>query len=388
MALVLSGGALILVAGEAWAQQRSPAFAPELYAAVTGAEETAVAGIGGDETAVRLPAADLLPSRAGERDDDAPPVSWPEPVTPGDPELVPAPLESFVPAFEPGLAAGTEPASGPAVTLLDPGPVWEAAEEPEPAPGPQAPAPLNDLPPASDPAGTGFAPPDPRLLPEPAPDGGAAPEKHRTLPSRAGEGSPALSPVRPPDAARPGPLPERAPAGAVPAGPPSPVAGQGVIPATVPAVPKQPLPGAAVPGSPREAPSFLSGLEAAANSAVETLQSAARSVAASAAVGVSGAMMSPGGEVLPGGSTPAGAEGASEDTPPPPAPPAPAPLGGNSFSLSGMGQAGPGGGVAPLFICILVAGVILLRPGGGLSWASCELPKPSSALLIPLERPG
>jgi hypothetical protein len=68
----------------------------------------------------------------------------------------------------------------------------------------------------------------------------------------------------------------------------------------------------------------------------------------------------------------------------------PMPPSGDSpfFSLSGVGQAGPGGGLVLLLIGVLASGLILLRRDGPLSWASCEMPKPSSALLLPLERPG
>jgi hypothetical protein len=122
----------------------------------------------------------------------------------------------------------------------------------------------------------------------------------------------------------------------------------------------------------------LSSLEAAASSAVETLHGAA--------VDVSEAL-APGGEApaeLPSGGV---TKAPSEDAPPPP-PPSPAPLGGSYFSPSVGGQVGSGG-IVPLLICVLAAGLILLRPlVGRLSWASCELPKPSSVLLLPLERPG
>ena len=61
---------------------------------------------------------------------------------------------------------------------------------------------------------------------------------------------------------------------------------------------------------------------------------------------------------------------------------------GSSFSLSG-GQASPGGGLTPLLVCVLASGLVLLRRDGLLfRWAPYEPPKPSSALLLPLERPG
>lgn len=68
----------------------------------------------------------------------------------------------------------------------------------------------------------------------------------------------------------------------------------------------------------------------------------------------------------------------------------PRPPSGDSsfFSLSGVGQAGPGSGLVLLLLGVLASGLILLRPDGPLSWAPCEMPKPSSALLLPLKRPG
>lgn len=83
-----------------------------------------------------------------------------------------------------------------------------------------------------------------------------------------------------------------------------------------------------------------------------------------------------------------GPENPSDGVPQPVSPLAP-PLGGSSFSGSG-GQTGlGGGGFAPLLpVCVLASGLVLLRRDGLLRWASCETPKPSSALLTPLERPG
>ena len=83
-----------------------------------------------------------------------------------------------------------------------------------------------------------------------------------------------------------------------------------------------------------------------------------------------------------------GPESPSDGVPHPASPIAP-PLGGSSFSSSG-GQAGlGGGGFSPLLlICVLASGLVLLRRDGLLHRTSCEPPKPSSALLAPLERPG
>lgn len=62
------------------------------------------------------------------------------------------------------------------------------------------------------------------------------------------------------------------------------------------------------------------------------------------------------------------------------------PVGDGSFPLTdnNMGS----GGVQLLLLCVLVSGLVLLRRDGGLSWSFWEPPKPSSALLLPLERPG
>jgi hypothetical protein len=66
-----------------------------------------------------------------------------------------------------------------------------------------------------------------------------------------------------------------------------------------------------------------------------------------------------------------------------------APLGGGSYSpMSAGGVQAGSGGFAPLLIGILVSGLVLLRRDGRLWRAFCEVPKPSSALLTPLERPG
>jgi hypothetical protein len=80
----------------------------------------------------------------------------------------------------------------------------------------------------------------------------------------------------------------------------------------------------------------------------------------------------------------------SEGTPQPaPAPVAP-PTGGGSFSpFTGGGQLSNGGGFAPLLVGILALLVtILLGRNFRTYLISCDMPKPSSALLGPLERPG
>ncbi len=132
---------------------------------------------------------------------------------------------------------------------------------------------------------------------------------------------------------------------------------------------------APVAGQSREASLLLSDLEAAASGAVETLHGAAVDVSEALTPGVEAPAEPPSGGVTE----------SSKDASPSPSP---APLGGSYFSPSVGGQVGHGG-VVPLLICVLAAGLVLLRPlVGRLSWATCELPKPSSVLRLPLERPG
>jgi type II secretory pathway component PulM len=158
-------------------------------------------------------------------------------------------------------------------------------------------------------------------------------------------------------------------AGAVPAGP---------VPST--AVRGTPMP--LVPGSPAVGYQPPPRPETAVSAVAANLQSGAANAANAADIT----------DTLPGAPAPesSGSGDASEGTPqherPPPSPLAP--LWGSSFSLSG-GQAGPGGGLTPLLMCVLASGLVLLRRDGLLfRLAPYEPPKPSSALLLPLERPG
>jgi hypothetical protein len=84
----------------------------------------------------------------------------------------------------------------------------------------------------------------------------------------------------------------------------------------------------------------------------------------------------------------------SEGTPAPPAPqrsfpssPSPEPSDYYSFALSGGSELSTS--VGPLLLGILaLGGWFLLRPAFRTYLAWCKIPKPSSALLMPLERPG
>lgn len=78
-----------------------------------------------------------------------------------------------------------------------------------------------------------------------------------------------------------------------------------------------------------------------------------------------------------------------EGTTQPSSPSAPPAGNSNSFSLSGGGQSGSGSGVSPLLLLgVLLLGSSILRSEGKLRRVFCVFPKPSSALLDPLECPG
>ena len=370
--LVLSGGALVFAAGEARAQQRPTS---EAEATVTEPERPLVFGWGISELAAGTLPAGSSPSRVDERGAWSSSGTEPDTVTAYAPVLALGLLEELHPASwidalpekavseSLGATFGPYPVYDPALALLDPGL----------GPSPWYPAPFAEPPPTTIPAGFEPASPDPVLASEPAwvP---VVPEAYKHLPLRIEDKPSVLSPAGAPEGVRPTPHQVNGFAEAVPVGPLSPFADRKASPTGL-VLQEPPMP-APVTGPPREAALLLSSVEAATDSAVEALHGAA--------VDVSEAL-SPSGEApteLPsGGAT----ESSSEDAPPLPSP---APLGGSYFSPSVGGQVGPGG-VVPLLICVLAVGLVLLRPlVGRLSWATCELPKPSSILLLPLERPG
>jgi hypothetical protein len=92
----------------------------------------------------------------------------------------------------------------------------------------------------------------------------------------------------------------------------------------------------------------------------------------------------PGGETKPS-PTGTGPEWPLQDNGPQPVSPFTPPPAGSSFSLSG-GHVGAG--IVALLLCVLASSLILLRREFKLLWTFCELPKPSSVLLLPPERPG
>ena len=95
-------------------------------------------------------------------------------------------------------------------------------------------------------------------------------------------------------------------------------------------------------------------------------------------------------DLLP--SAPGAAQSSLEDGPPDPLVPllpSMPPLGDSSFlPVPGTMQVGSGGGLGLLLLGILASVLILRRRDGPLSWISFETLKPTSALLLPLERPG
>jgi len=142
----------------------------------------------------------------------------------------------------------------------------------------------------------------------------------------------------------------------------------------------------------------------ALGSAVGTVRSAAANAAASAAASavarVATSVASATAEVfrtLVGG--PAGTpstdatngtqQAPSDGTPQEPVAPLAPPLGGVFSPFTGAAGQFAGGGVAPLLVGILALfTVILTRRDFRTYLIACEMPKPSSALLRPLERPG
>jgi hypothetical protein len=149
----------------------------------------------------------------------------------------------------------------------------------------------------------------------------------------------------------------------------------GAVPTVIPEIP------GAVPSAPSsvgEVLRTLPDLQAAATSTVKTLQNAASDIA-----NVLGTFLGRSSD-----SSSSGEEAPSKGTPPPSSPFTP-PIGDSFFSLLGAGQGGISSGiVTPLLLCVLILGLILLRRDDKLLRVFCELPKPSSALLLPLERPG
>jgi hypothetical protein len=335
-------------AGKAWAQ---PSVEP--YAAAADGTLAAAGGTSGP-VAKTLPAttpSTERPHAEASVVDKAPWVNTPpaDPMSSGNqPDTLasmPGPAPRSDPAPVPSERYDDKMPVGPTVEPGTPGP----ESKPVPSLGPEVPAPL--------------------IQPAPATPEPATFEKNEPLPARAGERSLAGTPVT---GVRSVALPENKPAGAAPIGAPASTVVQNT-PATEPTVPRLTA-GSRPPSS----------LGASVSSAVETLQSAA----ANTTVGVWNTLTGRSSLKLSSRVPPAlTEEEPSEDTPQPFSPSVPL-LAGSYFSLYGGGQESPPISTVPLLLCVLASALILLRRDGPLSWASCELPKPSSALLLPLERPG
>jgi hypothetical protein len=152
-------------------------------------------------------------------------------------------------------------------------------------------------------------------------------------------------------------------------------------------LPKSSTPAPTGPVSAGGASRLPSSLGTTALAAVGTAMDTVQSAVANAATGALG--------TLSGGSPEPPSSGVQEEkpsdggggSPQPTAPPIAAPMWGSSFGLSGGGGHMSGGGL-PLLLGVLVLAAILLRRDFRTYLVSCEMPKPSSVLLLPLERPG
>jgi hypothetical protein len=137
-------------------------------------------------------------------------------------------------------------------------------------------------------------------------------------------------------------------------------------------------------------PHALPNLAAASRGAVHEALTQTHKTVSETVAGAMGTLESWATRWLPSGEAAQGSsEGSAPDPLDPLLPPLPPPLGDSPFfSLPGTGQVAFGGGVGLLLLGVLASVMILRRRDGPLSWISCEPPKPTSALLVPLERPG
>jgi hypothetical protein len=328
--------------------------------------------------------------------------SEPEPIPtspkPHNPELVPTPTDWH----DPGALPADEPEPTSDGALPTPGPV---------SGGPVSGGPVPELSPfepegsreGSKPLGAASEPtPVPFVLgegeptdsagpssgPHQAPSFGAEPTSPRVPIGPVGKPAASVADHTVQPAAEPAPyrMPSSAPGQATP----YPAAQRMVQQAVQQAV--QPLARQALPGSSvlAAAASSAAASSAAVQEALtQTLTTVAGAASAAASAFGTLADWTTGYYYPSDEATQSSSGGGGAPAPPEPLFPPMSPSGDSSFfSLSGVGQAGPGGGLVLLLLGVLASGLILLRRDGPLSWASCELPKPSSALLLPLERPG
>jgi hypothetical protein len=359
-ALVLSLAAFVLAAGEAWAAEQPPQTAQqgtvETKTMINGQVAEPVSGTTmpvDTQLVEKPPVEDTAPSPPKN---EAPPAEEPSPppvdaapsASGPDPAPLPAP-QWFAMVIIDGKVVEPDPVLTTPRPVADPGQVLEQGAMSNASPDVVDPAPAPAAPAAAAGADDWHA-------------SGPAPDQVLPVP---GAVSPAASP--------------REHTGSPPPTPANTGLTEGV---------KRLGMGPSVPASVGGALPLPSSLGATAASAVGTVRSAAAS-AASATAEVLGALA--GGS--PGTSYDNSADGNRGQPPegtPQPAPPVAPPGGGSSFSPSaGGGQMGTGGGFAPLLVGILaLLAVILLGRDFRTYLVSCEVPKPSSALLQPLERPG
>ena len=375
---------VVLAGGEAWAaEQPSQTAQPGTVQSTTMINGKVAEPVAEVTPPVKTPPVETPPAQTPlpPTNEETPPAEEPSPPPvdppPTSPEPEPAPQPTPQPTpqwFAVVITDGEVVESEPVLTsqsaadfgqVLEPKPMSNASPDVvDPTPTPAAPAAADDGY-ASGPA------PDP-VLPVPGP---AAASEH-VIPAASGlaglvrglVAEPAASPAAPRGDGGLRPTPADA----------NPAAG------LTPAAPVQTVP-ASVGGALR----LPSSLGTTAARAAGTVQSAA-STAASVAAEVLGSLTGGSPVNSSTNSTDGTQEQPSEGTPQP-APPL-APVGGGHFSLSttgGGGLAGPGGGFAPVLVGILaLLATSLLRRDFRTYLISCEMPKPSSALLLPLERPG
>jgi len=389
VALVLSSGAFVLAAGEARAAEQ-PSQTPQqgkvesttmingtkLAEPVPEATKPPTVPPPVEKPAVEDPAPPPPRNETPPAEEPSPPPSDPAPSTP-EPEVAarqpaPRPAPQWFTAKTDREVVESAPVLTTSQSVTDFGQVLEPKsmpnDSPDVTPGVTDRAPASAAPAAAADDGYASRPaPDP-VLPVPGP----AAASEQVLPAASG-GLAGL--VRGLVAEPAAPWRDGGP----PRTPVNPTAVTGLTPST-------PVP--TVPASVRGALRLPSSVGTTAASAVGTVQNAAASVA-SATAEVLG--------TLTGSLTEPSAAGTQEDQPsedtpqqqpaPPLAPPA---GGGGSYSPStGGGQLGTGGGFAPLLVGILaLLAMSLLRRDFRTYLISCEMPKPSSALLLPLERPG
>jgi hypothetical protein len=395
--LVLCLVAFVLAAGDTWAAEKPSQEKPSQEKPSQAAQHGTVEGTTTINGKVAEPVAEKTPPV------ETPPVEAPPTQTPPTQTPLP-PTSETPPANEP-----SPPPVEPAPSMPEPEPTPQPTPQPAPQPAPQwfavviADGETVD----SEPVLTYWPTTDPEQAPNvayPVPGSEAPVEDSGSyVPSTSADAWPPVYAVEE-DAAPTDQWASEPFLGPVAADPlaPDPVAperaalfgmrGEAPIASPKPSAATKPVsltPAPDFPASVGGAPRLPSSLGTTAASAVGTVKNAAASVASATAEALwylaSGS---------PGTSTTDSTDGTqghpSEDTPQP-APAPLVPLGGSGlFSLSTSGgHAGAGGSFAPPLVGILaLLGVILLRRDFRRYLASCEMPKPSSALLSPLERPG